>query len=103
MRSMEATRAAQPRTRSRHESFTQGLHCEPLLALPLTLTVLALTTFMMAVLQGGSETETSRFWLAACTICIVMHCLFMAVYDSPRRLAERHRRGCPHIAPRQRS
>lgn len=80
---------------TRHRTLSEGLTCEPLLAVPVTFALLAGASFAMAAFGTSRD-----WWLAACTLFIVGQVVFTAVYDSPRRHADRLRHGCPHIAPR---
>lgn len=91
--------AGQERRCDRHRTLDEGLRCEPLLAVPLTLALLALGTFVLGMLASDASGGVTRFWVTACTVFIAAHCLFTAVYDSPNRHAARVARGCPHIRP----
>lgn len=85
----------------RHRTLTEGLECEPLLGVPLSLVLLALATFLIGQAQGEADGEQTRFWMTTCTLFVAGHCAFMGFYDSPRRRAARRARGCRHIAPRR--
>jgi hypothetical protein len=86
--------------RTRHRTFTEGLECEPWLAVPLVLAFLALGAFVMGAGQAEGAEDATRYWVGLSTAFLAAHCLFMLVYDSPKRHKARVARGCPHIHPR---
>lgn len=86
--------------KTRHRTFTEGLECEPWLAVPLTLAFLALGAFVMAASQSDGAQDAARYWAGSSTAFLAAHCLFMLMYDSPKRHRARLERGCPHIRPR---